>query len=178
TVTLCPDPSLGFTESSYVSETLQGLPLGPASMRVIVNGVSSDAVRVVVKTLNSIQQPFGLGCPGTNLIVPQISATPSLVGTTQSIFLDLARPHSAVVLGVSATQVTTTLPGGCEIYLGAPVLTFSQVSNAAGHSEFSYFVPPGVAGQELYFQWVVFDPNGAYGGVIALSNALHAQFRN
>ena len=79
---------------------------------------------------------------------------------------------------VSATQVTTTLPGECEIYLGAPVLAFSKVANAAGHSEFGSFIPPGVAGLKLFFQWVVFDPNGVLAGIFALSNALHVQFAN
>ncbi|MCA9322335.1 MAG: VCBS repeat-containing protein, partial [Planctomycetes bacterium] len=126
---------------------------------------------VSCSTNRPVAQAYGSSCTGSNGS-PQISGTPAVVNAVQAILLNGGRSNSAAILGVSTNPVMNELGPGCTIYLGAPVLTFSRTTNAIGQSSFGYLIPPGTEGVELYFQWIIFDPNGALNGVLAMSDAL------
>ena len=135
-----------------------------------------DAIEVCLSLYDgALADPIGSGCSGT-LGIPQIGAgSLAIPGSTATVTLTNARPNSAVVLGASASLAPGFIgTSNCVIYLGGPVLTFSQASNALGQSSFSFVVPPGplYEGLELFFQWVVYDDLGDYLGQLALSDAL------
>ncbi|MCB1282268.1 MAG: FG-GAP repeat protein [Salinibacterium sp.] len=136
---------------------------------IVANADGSVAIWASVN--RPVSQPFGTGCSGSGGLTPTASAPDAFSLGSHTVSLDNARPLSAVVLGISTSTLTTSM-GGCEVYLGGPVLTFSLVSNGAGHAEFTYPIPAGFGGAELYFQWVIYDPAGAFMGLMSLSEAI------
>ena len=123
-------------------------------------------------------QEFGSGCSGS-AGTPEAGHTAlAILGQRATIVLRAARPLSACVLGISTGVVhdviASTSNGDVTIYLAGPVLAFSLVTDGQGGRKFSFDVPitPQLGGEDLYFQWLVFDPQGAFQQTVATSSAL------
>ena len=69
------------------------------------------------------------------------------------------------------------LAGGCEVFLGAPISTMLRFTDGSGEDSFVFGVPntPSLLCAELYLQDAVFDANGAFAGLLALSNAVRVR---
>jgi hypothetical protein len=145
---------------------------------IVVVSTGGSYVTVFLSNIRALATPFGMGCTGT-AGVPQISGPMLAIhGETARVSLSSARPMAACILGVSTGISPTVLPpSGCTIYLSAPVLTFSFLTDGAGEFDFDFLIPaaPLFTGAELYFQWAIFDPMGDYLGILAFSDALRVR---
>ena len=119
---------------------------------------------------------FGSGCTGSAGI-PAIgtSGIPAIGSTTFQVRLEGARASSPAGLLLSPARSDLPLGFGCTLYL-SPVLVVAIATSTNTVGSAAVPLPfPNVAshvGVNLYFQYGVLDPAGAYGGVFAASNAV------
>ncbi len=122
---------------------------------------------------------YGAGCPGTSGNVPSISATnaPHL-GAPFNLRLDNARPTSPVALYVGFAPGELPIGGGCSLLwsLAAPSISLASVSDGRGEATVSVPIPDdlNLEGLQLYCQYVVIDPAGAYINLAAFSSGVRA----
>ncbi len=142
---------------------------------------NGNKVCVIYSRVRALATPFGAGCPGTAGLTPLLQGNNlAVMGQVATVDLSLARPNTAVVLGVSAAiQETQLLPSACVVYLANPIFTFSGlITNGAGNMTFAFAVPnvpSPFLGAEVYFQAAVSDPFGSYLSTLAFSNALRVR---
>ncbi len=147
---------------------------------VVANKASND-VTVLLSITPSLAQTFGSGCPGTTGI-PVISAIglPSFGNPAFGVKVSNARVFAPTLLGLSLNQFTTPL-GSCNLYLLPPIVLLNTVTNGLGEATVTLPIPgpfSGFAGSSAFFQYFIFDPNGAYTGQFAFSNALRIKVGN
>ena len=175
-------PSSGFAEETTcpVGSSPTAIELGDLNgdglPDIVLVSQALSEIEVFLSQPRALTSRLGTGCAGTGGLTPQISG-PSLAihGGVATVALADARPSAGCVLGVSVSLVPSTLaPTSCVVYLASPVLTFSLVTTPRGTASLSFAVPqaPAFTGDEIYFQWAVFDPFGAYQGILAFSDAL------
>jgi hypothetical protein len=150
---------------------------------VIANSASANVTVVLTDPLAQVKV-FGTGCPGSGGLVPSIGTVglPVAGSTTFALTVSDGKPQSPVVLGLSLSQATTPLSGGCTVYLG---LSFSLISPGLTDNagSLSLVVPiPGSAsaffGREAFFQFLVADEQGAYLNRWAFSDAVRIKVAN
>ena len=121
-----------------------------------------------------VAEPFGVGCPGSSGVSPTLSATGSAaLGGTLVLELDLAAPSSVVSHYLSFSFGSWSF-SGCDIYLGAPVLLASGVTDVDGRSDLALPIPQSAAlqGLQVWIQSTVADPGGSILGAASLTSAL------
>jgi hypothetical protein len=156
---------------------------------IVAANQPGNFVAVFLSRIRAISTPFGTGCNGS-YGVPQISG-PALAihGQTATVMLSNAGNGAAAasfVLGVSVDYAVQPIGGGpCISYLAPPVLvvnTGTTVGGPPGTSTFSFLIPPASmmipSGLELYFQYAVFDQNGAFNSMLAFTPALRVRLGN
>ncbi len=134
---------------------------------LVIANQGGDSVTVRMAIPRARGDVFGVACPGS-LGLPQISV-PALPihGQTASVALANVPAMLPVVLGVSPSLAISVVGGGCVTYLAPPVFTFTLTSSATGDVLFPFDIdpPPMLTGTELFFQFGVFDPGGAFGNL-------------
>jgi ELWxxDGT repeat protein len=115
-------------------------------------------------------------CPGTGALKPRIGAfgVPRLGNTAFGIDLSDARPSTAALMQLGLGQVDLPI-GSCRL-LVSPLLAALPpiVTNAGGAGRTPLPIPgdQSLAGLRVTGQYLVFDPNGALFGALALSDGL------
>ena len=150
---------------------------------VVVANIGSNNVTVMLAVPQALSQNYGNGCPGTGGLIPQVSGLGIPVyGSNFAVELTNARPVSSAILGVSlAPQNLDLATGGCFLYV-APEITLIQVTTSgSGTFTLPFQVPADVfpaSGLNAFWQWAIFDPNGAHLSTLSFSNALRTKFGN
>lgn len=137
------------------------------------------------RVIGSVQE-FGVGCPGTNNVVPRHtsgSSTPR-VGESFPFDLSMARPNAVAVLFLSRSNsnwLGIPLPlqlgffgmGTCTLYAAGDV-QLGAATGFTGAGSVPFLIPddPALIATHLYSQFVVFDPGTATPLQLVLSNAL------
>lgn len=83
------------------------------------------------------------------------------------------RRHGAQHEPTSTFNVS--LGNGCFLYTAPPPLNFFAGTSPIGTASIPVPVPavPQLVGAELWWQWAVVDPNGAYVNLASLSDGLY-----
>ena len=143
---------------------------------VVANRVSQD-VSVFLHNPLALAQVFGAGCPGTGGRTPQVSTVgvPNLGNTAFALQVDDARPNSSAYLLISGGLSPFNIGGGCWIYPDLGGTLMGLFTNETGSAVLPVPLPPSPSplnGLDLYVQWAIVDPEGAYGNVLAFSAGL------
>jgi hypothetical protein len=155
---------------------------GDKTPDLVVANKASDDVTILTAVTPALAKTFGTGCPGTGGLVPQIAADglPTFSNPAFGIEVSNARPFAPVFMGLSLSQVTTSL-GSCEIYLLPPLVLVSTITDGTGSAAVALGIPGAsspFAGCDAYFQYFVADANGAYNNQFAFSDALRIKVGN
>jgi hypothetical protein len=131
----------------------------------------------------ALAEPFASGCPGTANLVPAVSAQalPMLGNAGFGARVTSARANSPAVMLLGAKRGSVALGGGCFLWLSLPIpLALSTLTDAGGSASIGLPIPNGIEllGAELFLQWAVADPSGAFAGVASLSDGLHVVIGN
>ena len=117
----------------------------------------------------------GTGCAGTNQVVPSCSARglPRLGEAGFAVSLQHARAQSPAAFALSEGRSDLALLA-CTFHLAAPVFSIAHLTDGTGLAQQPLPIPnqPVLLGLELFVQWGVKDPQGAYARSFAFSNAL------
>ncbi len=155
---------------------------GDKTPDVVVANKTSSELTVILADPLAQSQAFGTGCAGTGGLVPAIASTnlPSAGATDFSLELSNALGFTPAVLGFSLTLTPVSI-GACNLYVEGLAVAGPFLTDGAG--TFSLPVPLPTAasplfGCDVFYQWVVVDPNGALGGVLAVSDGLRTKFAN
>ncbi|HET6201514.1 MAG TPA: integrin alpha [Planctomycetota bacterium] len=128
---------------------------------------------------------YGVGCPGTDGIVPQLGASggaPVVGDSAFRIWLTDLLPGSVAFLFFATSPTLVPLPGGCELLVQFPgptiLVRLIAVSGACGAFDIGIPIPPdpAVANAFVYLQGGAIDPNGAF-GLVSLSAGLEVHVR-
>jgi ELWxxDGT repeat protein len=131
----------------------------------------------------ALAEPFGHGCPGTGNLTPAAAGfgVPVLGNQAFAAQVSSARPSSPAVMLLGANRSELALGGGCFLWVGLPVpLALSTITSAAGVGSIGLPIPAGseLVGAELFVQWAVADPNGAFAGAASISDGLRVVIGN
>lgn len=150
---------------------------------IVVANKGAAGLSVLLANPQAQSMRFGVGCAGTGGLVPDIGSTnlPVVSSTDFSVDLANARTWSPVLLAVGVGRADLDLGAGCMLYPDPLLVAGPFLTDGAG--EFSLTIPQPTASSVLYgcdvfFQWGVVDPNGALGGVFALSDAVRTKVAN
>ena len=125
---------------------------------------------------------IGAGCPGTGGLVPRMAATgqPVLGNASWTIDVTQARASTACVFGIAGGFGTIPIGGGCNLHLLPPMVTLNASTDAAGRAVTPVSVPNDSAllGAQVWSQYFIVDPNGAYLNQLSFSDALHCVIGN
>lgn len=165
-----------------------GVPVGLVLAQLDADGtldlVALDAaqerVLVALSDAPALTQLVGTGCAGTAGNVPQIAASglPTFGNPSFAVTLSNGRPNAAAFLAIAPALSPVPLGFGCTLYLGPLLPLLPTSTSASGAASVGFAIPmdvPPFAGLDLFFQYAVLDPFGAYFGTYALSNALRIQ---
>jgi len=163
----------GLTPSQFAFGDLTGDGLPD----MLVSNAGDDKVTVSLAKPLALSQVYGAGCPGTDLKIPEIKTLgippiPELGNLSFAIGLGTAKPQAIAVL-LLAPQPAAAL-GPCLPMTQNIVYTAATLTDAFGQGALGLPVPnlPQLAAINLYYQWVVVDPNGKFFNFAALSNGL------
>lgn len=121
--------------------------------------------------------PYGVGCAGTGGQTPQAGAQglPVVASGSFAAVLTRARAQSPWAMLLSATSSAVSLGGGCTLLPQSPLIPLTGSTDSVGTARAPLPIPnvPQLAGVELFVQFAVVDPAGAFRGVGAFSNGLH-----
>jgi len=121
---------------------------------------------------------IGAGCPGTGGLTPVIAATGSPVtGTSFSVDVADALPGAIGVGLFAMARLDLPLGNGCTVYPQLPGVSGLLQVTATGTASITLTVPPhrALLGQDVYAQWFIIDPAGAFGpGLASVSDGLRA----
>ncbi|MFN8827779.1 MAG: hypothetical protein ACK501_22655 [Planctomycetota bacterium] len=133
--------------------------------------------RITIQGILASSAVYGVGCGGTNNLVPQIAATggqPQLGNAAFGIRVTNGLPLSVGVV-VAGTAPTLFQIGTCRVLVAPPWITLPAVFlDGAGAGVQPLPIPndPALTGATLYGQYLVLDPNGQFLQFATLSNAL------
>ena len=141
---------------------------------------AQGSVLVALSDAPALAQIVGTGCAGTGGNVPQIAASglPTFGNPSFAVTLSNGRPTAAAFLAIAPALSPVPLGFGCTLYLGPLLPLLPTSTNGSGAASVAFAIPadvPPFAGLDLFFQYAVLDPFGAYFGTYALSNALRIQ---
>lgn len=120
--------------------------------------------------------PYGTACNGSTG-KPRIGSNglPTIGNATFAVTLDQALPNSFAWSGVSYAAGGLAIGGGCFQLLADPLFPLALLPvDVTGRSALPLAIPntPSLAGADLFFQWAVQDPLGAFLDGYSVSNAL------
>ena len=180
----------GFDGASFASTEAPTVGTGPIAITagdldgdggddfVVANQQSGD-LSVLSFAQTALAQPYGTGCAGTGGLVPQIAGIdlPVQPSATFGVQLADARPFAPALLLFTGDPDDLDLGGGCTMLIALPAASTLRFTDGLGADAFVFGVPasPALLGFDLYFQYAVFDPAGAFTGILALSNGLRVQ---
>ena len=122
--------------------------------------------------------PYGHGCHGTGGRAPRIgtSGTPRLGNAGFVCTIAGALPGSPAILLLCLDRLDLPRPGGCVLQVDVTRMLTALVApvGAAGDGSVSLPVPvdPALRGARLFGQYIVVDPGGANGGLLAYTDGL------
>ena len=123
----------------------------------------------------SLVESFGRGCAGTNG-VPVLDAVgrPILGNASFALTLDGAAPSSVAALNVGLTRGALAV-GPCTLLVTDFAASLGFPTDANGHVTVALPVASNSAlkGLDLFFQFAIADPNGAFQSFANVSNGLH-----
>jgi ELWxxDGT repeat protein len=124
----------------------------------------------------ALAEPFGSGCPGTGNLVPEISGVglPVIGNGSFGVRVSQALPFAPVALIIDAAQGQFPLGGGCTFYLGQPLVIVPFGTDGTGQATLPAGIPniAALVGGNIFCQWVVLDPAGAYQGLASFTGGL------
>ena len=180
----------GFDGAAFASTETPTVGTGPIAITagdlnrdggddfVVANQASND-LSVLSFAQIALAQPYGTGCTGTGGLVPQITGIdlPVQPSATFGVQLADARAFAPALLLFAGDPDALDLGGGCTVLVALPAASTLRFTNGLGADAFVFGVPasPALLGLDLYFQYAVFDPAGAYLNALALSNGLRVQ---
>lgn len=140
----------------------------------------SDNVTISLSTPTALAQIYGAGCAGTGGQVPVIGAqnlpTPGASDFVVTLSNARATTLAVALFGLDTANAPLGV-SGCSLLIAGPVLTVVRFTGVTGAASLPLGIPidPNLLGFDAYFQWAVFDPNGAFAATLAISNALRIQ---
>ena len=180
----------GFDGAAFASTETPTVGTGPIAITagdlnrdggddfVVANQASND-LSVLSFAQIALAQPYGTGCTGTGGLVPQITGIdlPVQPSATFGVQLTDAKAFAPALLLFAGDPDALALGGGCTVLVALPAASTLRFTNGLGTDAFVFGVPasPALLGLDLYFQYAVFDPAGAYLNALALSNGLRVQ---
>ena len=118
----------------------------------------------------------GSGGPGTGGNVPETSAEGSPVVGENGFpgHVERARARAPAALLVHTSRMDVPLGGGCTLYPSLPAFGVNLTIGPAGAASVSLPIPdtPSAIGVEIFFQYAIVDPLGAYLNLANLSDGL------
>lgn len=118
---------------------------------------------------------FGAGCAGSGGQVPAIgvASLPWIGNQAFAITLAHARAASPCAVLLNSSILPIALPP-CTVYPTLPAIALNAFTAPGGDTSLPIAVPDDVAliGVVFIAQWVVVDPAGAWGGLLAMSDAV------
>lgn len=125
---------------------------------------------------------YGSGCPGTGLLVPAITNVgwPLIGNAAFGVGVGNALPSSLGVVFWNTTSGNVPF-SGCDVLVGAPINMQPVVfldATGAGVAPFPIPNDPTLANVDVFFQYLVVDPNGPFLNLGVLSNGLAARIGN
>jgi len=146
---------------------------------VLVANQASNDVTVLTFAQQALVQAYGAGCAGTGGLVPLLTGIgqPTQPSTTFGVQLSNARALSPALM-LFALEPASSPFGACTLLVTLPASSSMRFTNGLGTDTYVFGVPasPVLVGFDLYFQYAVLDPLGAYGpGLAAFSNGLKVQ---
>ncbi|MEZ5965838.1 MAG: LamG domain-containing protein [Planctomycetota bacterium] len=141
----------------------------------VANQGSND-VTVTLTIPPALAESYGTGCAGT-AGVPLLTAVglPVSGSTSFAVTLSQARPFALAVLLFSGSAGQDPI-GPCTFYLHDIAVSVLGFTDGSGSAALPISIPASVfLGADLYAQGVVFDPNGALNGQLALTAGLRIQ---
>jgi len=120
---------------------------------------------------------YGTGCSGGNGTAPVLSGigVPKF-GRKTELAVSHAKAKTFALLFVGGARASVPLPGGCSLYVGAPLLSFgiAYPTDSAGRSRIPLKLPNGTGPVRVAFQALVLD-TGSANGVFTASNGLEME---
>lgn len=164
-----------------VAVAIAGLD-GDKTPDIVIANKASDNVTVLLAVTPTHAKEFGTGCVGS-AGTPMIEAVglPTFGNPAFGVKVTGARGFAPTLLGLSLNQATTPLGGGCDLYLQPPLVLLNTVTSGAGEATVFLPIPnssSSFAGCDAFFQYFIFDPNGAYNGQFAFSDGLRIKVGN
>ncbi|MEM7308642.1 MAG: ELWxxDGT repeat protein [Planctomycetota bacterium] len=120
-----------------------------------------------------VVETFGAGCPGTGGLVPEIGVVgvPEVGGSFDLTLADgLSGAPALMLFGVDGA--IGPIGGGCSLFLAGAFFTVPLVTDLTGAASLTIAPTPAQAGTEVYFQYVVLDPAGAWLGLASSTGAV------
>ncbi|MEM7308641.1 MAG: ELWxxDGT repeat protein [Planctomycetota bacterium] len=120
-----------------------------------------------------VVETFGAGCPGTGGLVPEIGVVgvPEVGGSFDLTLADgLSGAPALMLFGVDGA--IGPIGGGCSLFLAGAFFTVPLVTDLTGAASLTIAPTPAQAGTEVYFQYVVIDPAGAWLGLASSTGAV------
>lgn len=145
------------------------------------NSITAD-VYVRDRGATASAAAYGVGCPGTGLLVPSIANVgwPLVGNASFRIGIGTSLPSSLAVVAWSGAAANVPF-SGCDLLVAAPIVLQSPTALDAGGTGVAPFPIPNnasLANLELFFQALVLDPNGPFLNLGALSNGLALRIGN
>lgn len=137
-------------------------------------------------TLKDLGAPLidniGQGCPGTGNQTPRAGANglPTLGNAGFAVTVAQGLPNSTAALLFSPAAINVGLGNGCFLYTAPPPVSVFSPTDVLGSAAIHVPIPatPYILGLELWWQWAVADPNGAYLNLVSISDGLHTVLGN
>ncbi|MEZ5962818.1 MAG: FG-GAP-like repeat-containing protein [Planctomycetota bacterium] len=151
---------------------------GDGQTDLVVADGGTQAALVLPARATARADLFGSGCPGEAgrqpFVAPYgVPALPRLPNPTFGVGLQGARPFAVAVL-LSSTQAPSG-GGSCVFLLPQIDLVWTAFTDVVGAAHVRLPVPASpttLSGLELWFQWVVLDPEGRLGDFLATTEGL------
>jgi len=142
---------------------------------VAVANWGSNSVSLSLARAKAAARRYGNGSPGTGGRTPKLHVTGALAldGIARIRAIN-TRPLAPCIALVGSTSADIDLGNGNRLYLGDVLFTSLSFADADGRAGLDIRVPnvPSLRDAVLNTQWVVFDPQGAFNGQLALTDAM------
>lgn len=146
----------------------------------VVADQASDDLTVSLTVPTALAQSYGTGCTGAaGVPVNTAVGMPTSGNPVFGVQVSSARAFAPAFIVFASGVGNLPLGGGCSLLVDSQTMsTMMLFTNLTGTATLRFGVPSALSfrGLDLFFQWAVFDSQGAFGpGTMALSNALRIQ---
>lgn len=142
----------------------------PARRALVVTG--GRVTRLLGEVAEASTADAGTGCAGSYGVPRLACEIPRLGAGSIELTMNDAPPVAVVAFGLSLTQRSLALGGGCSFFLDTPIAWAGATSSGHGHAETRLPMPLDLTlrGLELWSQGAALDPAAAHG--FALTQAV------